>query len=151
IMRGPQRLTRLQQTHCVYVGPGVESWANYSNKAGVGSVTGSTKLERVVAHFEELYEYIPYVGANFVLGTDGDAGAEPFALTMEFMRRLPFVWPMVFIPIPYGGTPLYDRYLAEDRILQRMPFSFYYLPYLVVQLKHYHPLEYYDKMVALYS
>ena len=98
-----------------------------------------------------LYQYIPYVGANFVLGTDVDAGAEPFALTQAFMRRLPFVWPMVFIPVPYGGTPLYDAYLAEDRILQPMPFSFYYLPYLVVQLKHYAPLEYYEKMVDLYS
>src|SRR3989454_696320 len=67
------------------------------------------------------------------------------------MRRLPFVWPMVFIPIPYGGTPLYDSYRAEDRILKPMPFSFYYLPYLVVQLKHYSPLEYYEKMVDLYA
>jgi len=64
---------------------------------------------------------------------------------------LPFVWPMAFIPVPYGGTPLYDAYLAEDRILQRMPFSFYYLPYLVVRLKHYDPLEYYDRMVDLYA
>jgi hypothetical protein len=151
IMRGPHRLQRLQNTNCVYVGPGVESSANYSQKAGVGSVIGRHKWERVVAHMEELYQYISYVGANFVLGTDVDAGAEPFELTKEFMRRLPFVWPMVFIPVPYGGTPLYDAYLAEDRILKGMPFSFYYLPYLVVQLKHYHPLEYYDKMVDLYA
>ena len=151
IMRGQQRLNRLKQTKCVYVGPGVESWVNYSNKAGVGSVIGRSKLERVVTHFEELYQYVPYVGANFVLGTDSDAGAEPFELTMEFMRRLPFVWPMVFIPVPYGGTPLYDSYLAEDRILKCMPFSFYYLPYLVTQLRNYHPLEYYDRMIELYS
>jgi len=151
IMRGPHRLQRLQNTKCVYVGPGIESWASYSPKAGVGSASGRPKWERVVAHMEELYQYIPYVGANFVLGTDVDAGAEPFELTKAFMRRLPFVWPMVFIPVPYGGTPLYDAYLAEDRILKRMPFSFYYLPYLVVQLKHYHPLEYYEKMVDLYA
>jgi radical SAM superfamily enzyme YgiQ (UPF0313 family) len=151
ILRGPHRLQRLQHTHCVYVGPGIESWASYSHKAGVGSVIGQEKWERVVAHVEELYQYIPYVGANFVLGTDVDAGAEPFELTKAFMRRLPFVWPMAFIPVPYGGTPLYDAYLAEDRILQRMPFSFYYLPYLVVRLKHYDPLEYYDRMVDLYA
>src|SRR5207253_10321125 len=125
--------------------------ANYSHKAGVGSAIGGHKWERVVAHMEELSQYLPYVGANFVLGTDVDAGAEPFALTQAFMRRLPCVWPMVFIPVPYGGTPLYDAYLADDRILKPMPFSFYYLPYLVVQLKHYAPLEYYEKMVDLYA
>lgn len=30
------RLNRLRDTNCVYVAPGVESWAAYSNKAGVG-------------------------------------------------------------------------------------------------------------------
>ena len=35
ILQGP-RLRRLRETNCIYVAPGVESWADYSNKAGVG-------------------------------------------------------------------------------------------------------------------
>lgn len=151
IMRGQQRLERLRNTKCVYVGPGVESWANYSNKAGVGTVVGREKFERVIAHFNELYNYIPYICANFVIGTDVDAGTEPFELTKAFIRRLPFVWPGIFIPVPYGGTPLYDQYLAEDRILRTMPFGFYLSPYLVTTLKNYHALEYYDKLIELCS
>jgi len=32
-----------------------------------------------------------------------------------------------------------------------MPFTFYYTPYLVTTLKHYDPIEYYEKLVSLYS
>lgn len=149
ILRG-SRLHRLQQTNCVYVAPGVESWASYSNKSAVGSAVGEKKLARVVAHFEELSCYIPGLGANFIFGADIDEGDEPFELTKEFIRRLPFVWPGINIPTPYGGTPLYDNYLAEDRILRSMPFSFYYMPYLVTRLKNYHPLEYYEKLIEFY-
>jgi hypothetical protein len=67
------------------------------------------------------------------------------------MRRLPFVWPTINIPTPFGGTPLYDKYLADGRVLRAMPFSFYYTPYLVTTLTHYHPIEYYDKLTDLYT
>ena len=151
LLRG-ERLQRLQQTRCVYIGPGIESWGDYSNKAGVGNATvGRKKLEMIVEHFNELDGYIPYLGANFIMGTDLDHGAEPFALTEEFIRRLPFTWPMIFIAVPYGGTPLYEQYLAEDRILQAMPFSFYYTPYLVTRLKHYHPVEFYENLIGLFA
>jgi radical SAM superfamily enzyme YgiQ (UPF0313 family) len=89
--------------------------------------------------------------ANFMFGTDVDRGDEPVELTKEFMRRLPFVWPTINIPTPFGGTPLYDRCLSEGRILRSMPFSFYYTPYLVTTLKNYHPLEYYEKLADMYS
>ncbi|MCP4659296.1 MAG: hypothetical protein GY856_28125 [bacterium] len=72
-------------------------------------------------------------------------------LTMEFIRRLPFVWPTINIPVPFGGTPLYENYLDEDRILRAMPFSFYYMPYLVTKLKNYHPLEYYGNLVKIFT
>jgi hypothetical protein len=67
------------------------------------------------------------------------------------MRRLPFVWPTINIPTPFGGTPLYDQCLSEGRILRSMPFSFYYTPYLVTTLKNYHPMEYYEKLADMYS
>ncbi len=150
VLRG-ERLRRLRETNCVYVAPGIESWADYSNKAGVGSQVGQAKLDNVVAHFEELHEHVPGLGASFIFGTDSDAGDEPIDLTAEFLRRVPFVWPGMNIPVPYGGTPMFADLLRENRILKAMPFTFYYTPYLVVQLKHYGPLEYYEQMLRLYS
>jgi radical SAM superfamily enzyme YgiQ (UPF0313 family) len=150
ILKGP-RLGRLKDTRCVYVAPGVESWQEYSEKVGVGKSVGRDRLERLVARFEELRDHVVGLQANFMFGTDVDRGDEPVELTKEFMRRLPFVWPTINIPTPFGGTPLYDRCLAEGRILRSMPFSFYYTPYLVTTLKNYHPLEYYEKLADMYS
>jgi hypothetical protein len=87
--------------------------------------------------------------ANFMFGIDTDRGAEPIELTKEFIRRLPLVWPTPNIPTPFGNTPLYEKYLAEDRILRVLPFAFYYNPYLAITLKHYDPLEYYDHNIDL--
>ena len=150
ILRGP-RLHRLKETNCLFIAPGVETWTDYSNKAGVGLQTGRDKLERVVEHFTEIHDYVPGLQANFIFGTDGDAGDEPAELTREFVRRLPFVWPTINIPVPFAGTPLYERFVAEDRVLRAMPFAFYYAPYTVVRPRHYEPVEFYDRMIAIYD
>jgi len=145
------RLRRLRDTGCVYIAPGVESWQDHSNKAGIGPTVGPEKLERVIAHFEEIGAHVPGVQANFIFGVGADRGDEPVELTKEFIRRLPFVWPTVNIPVPFGSTPLFDTYLGQDRILRSMPFSFYYTPYLVTTLEHYHPIDYYSKIADVYS
>ena len=150
ILRGA-KLPRLRDTKCLFIAPGVESWNNYSNKAGVGATVGKAKLTQVVEHFREIRQYVPGLQANFLFGTDADQGEEPVELTKEFMRAVPFVWPTINIPTPFGNTPLYDRALANGQILQSMPFSFYYTPYLVTTMPHYPPLEYYDKLIDLYS
>jgi radical SAM superfamily enzyme YgiQ (UPF0313 family) len=147
----PERLERLRRTNCVYIAPGVESWADYSRKAGAGSKVGRDKLESVVAQFERLSAHVPGLQANFILGADCDAGPEPVQLTKEFMRRLPFVFPTINIPTPYGGTPLYDRIRREHRLLETMPFAFYYIPNLVIRLRGYHPIEYYRHLVELHE
>jgi radical SAM superfamily enzyme YgiQ (UPF0313 family) len=147
----PGRLQRLQDTNCFAVAPGVESWTDYSNKAGVGKAAGHDKLEQVIVHFHTLHEHIPYLQANFIFGLDTDAGDDPFELTKEFVRRTPFVWTYINIPFAFGGTPLYSDFLSQGRILTKMPFSFYILPYLTLVLKHYDPVTYYQKMFDLYS
>jgi len=143
------RLPRLQNTNCMYVGAGVESWTHYFDKAGSGPSEGIKKLEKVVAHFEALYPFVPSLGACFIFGTDRDKGEEPVELTKNFIRQVPYVWPGISIPVPYGGTPLQESCLTEGRILTSMPFSFYFTPYLALQLKHYGPLEYYEKLTRL--
>ena len=150
VLKGP-RLRRLKETNCFYTAPGIESWNDYSNKSGVGRKGAREKLEGVIARMQEIHEVVPNIQANFIFGTDTDAGEEPVAMTKEFIRRAPYVWPTINIPTPYGGTPLYDDLLAEGRILLSMPFAFYYMPYLVMTLKNYSPIEYFDKLIEMYS
>ena len=148
LLHGP-RLQRLQDTNCAYIAPGIESWSSYSNKAGVGRKTGSDKVQRIAEHLEELHSYVSGIQVNFIFGLDTDQGDEPVELTKEFMSKTPFAWPVINIPVPFGGTPLYDQYLKEERILRLMPFSFYYLPYLVTTLTHYDPITYYQKLIEM--
>ena len=148
VLRG-SRLQRLSETNCFYMAPGIESWSDYSNKAGVGVKKGSDKVNLVAEHLEMLYSHVPGIQVNFLFGLDTDEGDEPVELTKEFITRTPFAWPVLNIPVPFGGTPLFDQYLEEGRILKSMPFSFYYLPYLVTTLKNYDPIIYYGKLVEM--
>jgi radical SAM superfamily enzyme YgiQ (UPF0313 family) len=150
VLRG-DRMRRLRDTNCVMVAPGVESWTDYSNKAGMGRAGGMEKVDRVAEHFAQLAENVPYLQANFIFGLDTDRGDEPVEMTKRFMDQTPFVWPTINIPVPFGGTPLHDELAASGRILEAMPFSFYYAPYLVTTLQNYDPITYYGKLAELYS
>ena len=148
ILKG-SRLHRLRDTNCAYVAPGIESWADYSAKAGTNGVAGQEKLDRVVEHFDLIGQFVGGMQANLLFGADVDKGQDPVELTKQFIRRSPRVWPTVNIPTPFGATPLCDSYAADDRILQKLPFAFYYNPYLAIILKHYSALEYYDHLIAI--
>jgi hypothetical protein len=145
------RLERLKQTRCAYLAAGVESWADYSNKSGSRAKQAEEKLEHVIAHFEMMRRYIAGFQANFVFGTDADSGAEPLRMTKAFAERVPFVWPGVNIPTPFGGTPLFDQLVRERRMLTAMPFAFYYNPYLTFIPAHYSPVEYYRNLIDLFA
>jgi radical SAM superfamily enzyme YgiQ (UPF0313 family) len=143
----PDRLARLRRTGCIAIAPGVESWFDYGDKLGMRAQSGRDKLEHVI----ELHRYVPGLQANFLFGTDQDRGSEPADATIEFISRLPFVWPNVNIPTPYGGTPMFERALAEGRILRSMPLSFYCAPYLVMQPRHYDPISYYRHLLRIHE
>jgi len=147
----PKRLQRLRETNCVYVAPGIESWVDYSAKAGVGSKSGEAKLDQVVEHFRQLGDYVPGMQANFLFGGDEDVGARPAELTKTFIERTPRVWPTINIPTPFGATPLRERYAREGRILETLPFAFYYNPYLAIRLMHYDPVTYYDHLIDIHK
>jgi radical SAM superfamily enzyme YgiQ (UPF0313 family) len=146
-----ERLVRLRRTNCVYVAPGIESWIDYSNKAGAGAKRGREKLSRVVAHIKQLGRHVPGVQANFIFGGESDQGDEPANLTKEFIAELPEVWPTVNIPAPFGGTPFYDQLHREGRILSALPFAFYYTPNLAIVPKHYDATTYYSHLIDIYE
>lgn len=146
------RLKRLAKTNCVVVAPGIESWVDYSNKSGFGTkIAGREKVEKVVEHFQRIFEVVPYQQANFMIGLDCDEGREPIELTKEFISRTPSAWPVINIPTPFGGTPLFNDYVADERIHTSMPFAFYYTPYLVTTLKNYDPITYYEMLIEIVS
>ena len=145
----PDRLERLRRTNCLFLAPGIESWYDYGNKALVGGMRGRDKLDHVAAKLAEVRQFVRGLQANFIFGTDEDAGREPADLTIEFIRRAPYAWPNVNIPTPYGGTPLYDRYLAENRVQRRLPLAFYCAPYLVSTLKNYDVVNYYGHLIRI--
>ena len=150
VLRGT-RLSRLKSTNCIYIAPGIESWLDYSNKAGVTSQHGWNKLDRVVEHLRELVAQGFGLQTNFVFGVDSDSGPEPVEITREFIRRMPEAWLVVNIPCAYSGTPLYDQLYKDDRILKSMPYAFYYTPYLTMIPRNYDPLEYYDHLLSIYD
>lgn len=150
-LRATDRLQRLKDTKCFGVLPGIESWTAYSNKVGVGKLVLEEKLSQVVEHLALIEEYIPYMQANFILGSETDAGDVPFELTKEFMHRAPFAFPGMFVPVAYGGTPFRRSLENQGRILTTLPFTFYFTPYLMLILKNYDALTYFERMADLYS
>ncbi|MGK7926845.1 MAG: radical SAM protein [Spirulina sp.] len=143
------RMKRLKETNCVVSFHGIESWQDYSVKAGTKGKSGSEKVNRVAKHLEQINENVTYVQFNMMFALDSDAGDEPVNLTKSLMEKAPFAWPVINIPAPFGGTPMFDQYFANKRILEEMPFVFYIKPYLVTTLKHYDPIAYFEKMIEM--
>lgn len=145
-----ERLERLQNTRCLAALFGIESWREYTNKSGVShKSSGQEKLTKLVDTFAQIKDKIPYLQANFIFGVDSDEGDEPVELTKAFMHQVPYAWPVLNIPVPFGGTPLQEKMLEEGRVLTAMPFIFYYTPHLVMRPKHYEPTDYIEKVLYL--
>ncbi|HEV7242391.1 MAG TPA: radical SAM protein [Thermoanaerobaculia bacterium] len=150
VLKNEERLRRLRDSGCLYIAPGIESFANYADKSGLRGIhSAHERLDAVAVQLKTIHEYIPGIQANYMFGLETDAGDEPVELLKEVMIRTPFVWSAVSTPMPFGGSPLYDQLLAAGRILETMPFHFYYEPYLTLKPAHYDPVSYYRRMIAI--
>lgn len=146
------RLQRLRDTDCHFILASIESWSNtYSAKLGEDKISFQEKLVKAVEHFSTLIDYVPYLNTNIIFGLDEDAGNEPFEISTEFVRRVPFVWPSLHIPIPFGNTPLQKGLLNQGRILRSLPFTFYRQPFLAFILKNYNVITFYEQMVDIFA
>jgi radical SAM superfamily enzyme YgiQ (UPF0313 family) len=148
VLAKPGRLHRLSRTNCVFVAPGIESWDDFSNKSASAGKGGASKLANVIEQFSILRDFVPNAQANFIFGFDTDEGNGPIDYTRAFIDAAPHVWPTINIPVPFGGTPLFDAMLRDGRILP-MPFLFYYAPYCVMRIKNYDPRDYYALLIGL--
>jgi len=150
-VRRPGRLARLHAANCMAIGPGIESWTTDYAKAGARSPSAWDKMARLAEQMDAIQAQVPYIQANLILGLDTDRGDEPFELTKEFLRRTPYLFPTLNVPVAFGGTPLHESLMTDGRILRALPFTFYWQPYLTIVLKNYDALAYYRHMVDLYA
>jgi hypothetical protein len=90
------------------------------------------------------------VQANFVLGLDCDAGAEPFELTKRFIELTPGAFPGYSLLTAFGrAAPLNLEYQLSDRVLA---FPFHFLDNnhaMNVKPLNYSWPEFYDHVIDL--
>jgi hypothetical protein len=146
-----ERLKRLKRAGCVMVAPGIESWVDYSKKSRTTRVSGEEKYKSISSKVREIEETLPAVQVNLILGVDADKGSEPFELTKRFIVEHPKVWANVNIPIPFGRTPFAERVAREERLISKLPFSFYTAPYLALRPRNYDVREYLEKLIDVYE
>jgi hypothetical protein len=144
-------LKRLQKNGFKAILPGIESWYSLGNKAGTGSkISGMEKVRQVSEHVNMLLRYVPYVQTNFVLGLDGDHGAEPFELTKRFVDLSPGAFPGYSLLTAFGqAAPLNLDLQREGRVLG-FPFHFLNNNHAMnVKPVNYAWREFYDHVIDL--
>jgi hypothetical protein len=142
-------LKRMQRNGFKALLPGIESWYDMGNKSKTGQRNGSEKLHQVSEHVNMILRYMPYIQANFVLGLDGDEGAEPFELTRKFVDMSPGAFPGYSLLTAFGqAAPLNLGYQREGRVLPH-PFHFLNNNHAMnVKPKNYSWPEFYDHVIA---
>jgi hypothetical protein len=143
-------LKGMQQNGFEAMLPGIESWYELGNKSKTSHIAGEEKLNRISAHVNMMFEYIPYIQTNFVLGLDSDAGDEPFELTKRFVDKSPAAFPGYSLLSAFGeAAPLNLQYQKDNRVLG---FPFHFLNnHLAMNIKpkNYEWLDFYDKVIDL--
>lgn len=123
---------------------GVESWSGFGAKARQRASVGMAKAEAVGRHVDLVTRYIPHVQTNFVWGLDGDAGAEPFAVTRRFLELAPAAFPVHSLFTAFGDSaPLAAELARAGRVLD-VPYQCQDTSMIHnVRLKNYSAAEFY--------
>ena len=145
-----KHLKVLKQNDFLALLPGIESWFELGNKSRASQITGEQRVNQISEHVNMIFQYVPYVQTNLVLGLDSDAGAEPFELTKLFVDKSPAAFPAYSLLTSFGeAAPLNLEYQKANRIL---PFPFHFLNnHLAMNLKpkNYDWVDFYDKVIDL--
>ncbi len=143
-------MKRLKKNGFAAVLPGIESWYDMGGKSKTGKAQGIEKVKQVSEHVNMVTRYVPYLQANFVLGLDGDQGAEPFELTKLFLDSSPTAFPAYSLLSAFGqAAPLNLEYQRSGRVL---PVPFHLLNNnhaMNVKPLHYSWSEFYDRVIDL--
>jgi hypothetical protein len=141
---------RLRSNGFKLVMAGIESWFDYGNKSGTGSIQGIDKVYRVAEQINMIQRYIPQIQSNFMFGFDSDKGEEPFELTKRFIDLAPGVYPAFSLLSIFGQEINGNlRYFDEDRLI---PIPFHFLgnaSTLNITLKNYKYEEFFTHFIDL--
>jgi hypothetical protein len=142
---------RLQKNGFMVMMPGIESWYDFGAKSKTRKIPAQEKLDIVADQISMIGDHIPFIQANLIMGMDSDAGAEPFDLTKEFLRRTPGIFPSVSMLISYGrSAPDNLRYQSENRVIP-LPFHAMDASTTNVRPKNYGLEEYYQHWIDMYE
>jgi hypothetical protein len=140
----------LQQNGFIAVLPGIESWFEVGNKSRASRISGENRVNQISEHVNTIFNYLPYVQTNFVLGLDSDEGDAPFELTKLFVDRCPRAFPGYSLLTAFGeSAPINLEYQKAERVL---PFPFHFLNnHLAMNIKpkNYDWVTFYDKVIDL--
>lgn len=113
----PAMLDLMRESGCRQVLIGLES----PNRAGLDGIEQRRnwklrQLDRYEAGVRRIQAHGVTVNGCFILGLDGDT-EEVFDAIHDFVARTNLFEVQITVLTPFPGTPLYDRLLAEGRIL----------------------------------
>lgn len=145
-----KHLKVLKQNDFLALLPGIESWFELGNKSRASNITGEQRVNQISEHVNMIFQYVPYVQTNFVLGLDSDEGDGPFELTKRFVDKSPAAFPGYSLLTAFGeAAPLNLEYQKTSRVL---PFPFHFLNNhlaMNVKPKNYDWVDFYDKVIDL--
>jgi radical SAM superfamily enzyme YgiQ (UPF0313 family) len=142
---------RLGKARFGLLGPGVESWFDFSDKSGRARLLGESKVRHVAETLNTVQAHVEHVQTNIIVGLDTDQGDLPWELTKQLVQRSPGIYPTYFLVTNFYNAPLSRELHASGRTLA-MPF-----PMLDtncfgnVRPLHYSPTELYDRLIDLYE
>lgn len=148
---GEQNARRLGRARFGLIGPGVESWFDFSDKSGRAALVGADKVKHVAQTLRVLTEHIEMVQTNLITGLDTDAGELPWALNAALVDQAPGIYPTFFLLTNFYNAPL-SRVLHDSGRTLATPF-----PLLDtnshgnVRPLHYAPEEYFERLAAAYA
>lgn len=142
----PDLLDAMQESGCRSLFIGFES-INPSSLRSVNKI--QNRLTQYDPLIRMLHEREIMVNASMVFGLDSD-GPQVFADTLEWLVRNKVETVTAHILTPYPGTPLFERFLAEGRLLD-MDWSHYNTSHVVYQPRHMSPQELRDGYLWFYK
>ncbi len=113
----PELLTLMRDAGCAQVLVGFES-PSYAALDGVEQNANwkARKADRYLEAVEKIQRHGITVNGCFIIGMDG-TGRESFGDVARFVKESGLFDVQITFLTPFPGTPLYDRLLAEGRIL----------------------------------
>jgi hypothetical protein len=142
---------RLGQARFGLLGPGVESWFDFSDKSGRARLLGEAKVRHVAETLNVVQGQVQHIQTNMIVGLDTDQGDLPWELTKRLVELSPGIYPTYFLATNFYNAPLSRELHASGRTLA-MPFSLLDTNcFGNVRPLHYSPAELYDRLIDLYE